>query len=140
MSIQAHSSSQYAATPLPLPQLARRRVLIVEDNRRMREELVRDIDALGCMTFSAAGSHDAIRIAATERPDTIFIDGLLPQMHGFELARFIRALDASYRPRVVIVTSVYKHVRYRNEAKLKYGIDEYLIKPVSQDALLEVLS
>jgi DNA-binding response OmpR family regulator len=106
----------------------------------MREQLVQDVEAFGCTAFSAAGSHDAIRIAALERPDVILIDGLLPQMHGFELARFLRALDSNYRPRICIVTSVYKHVRYQNEARLKYGVDHYLIKPVGYDALLEVLS
>lgn len=135
-----HSAAAYVPQLKPLPQVALRRVLIVEDTRRMREQLVSDVEALGCTTFSAASAHDAIRIAAQERPDTIFIDALLPQMHGFELARFLRALDSDYRPRLVIVTSIYKHVRYRNEAKLKYGVDDYLIKPVSYDALLEVLS
>lgn len=126
--------------PIAIPQIALRRVLIVEDNRRMREQLVRDVEALGCTVFAAGGSYDAISIASQERPDTILIDGLLPQMHGFELARFIRALDSDYHPRLVIITSIYKQVRYQNEAKLKYGVDHYLIKPVGYDALLEVLS
>jgi DNA-binding response OmpR family regulator len=130
----------YSARPQPIPQLQLKRVLIVEDERRMREQLVREVEALGCTTFAASGSHDAIKIAVQERPHVILIDGLLPQMHGFELARFLRAIDSTYRPRIAIVTSIYKHVRYRNEARLKYGVDDYIIKPVTTDALLEVLS
>lgn len=133
-------SASYVPQSAVLSRVRLRRVLIVEDERRMREQLVRDVEAFGCTTFAAAGSHDAIRIAAEERPDVILIDGLLPQMHGFELARFLRALDSAYRPRIVIVTSIYKHVRYRNEARLKYGVDDYLIKPVGAGELLEVLS
>lgn len=127
------------AQVIPMPQVAARRVLIVEDQRRTRELLAEQVQSFGCRTFVAAGAYEAIRIAEAERPDVILVDGLLPQMHGFELARFIRALDVNYRPRLVIVTSIYKHTRYKNEAKLKYGIDDYMIKPVSDDALLEVL-
>lgn len=129
-----------ATSVIPLPPVALRRVLVVEDERRMREQLVEQVESFGCTTFAAGAAYEAIRIAERERPDIIFIDGLLPQMHGFELARFLRALDTNYRPRIVLVTSIYKQTRYRNEAKLKYGIDDYLIKPVEDVRLLEVLS
>jgi response regulator of citrate/malate metabolism len=33
------------------------------------------------------------------------------------------------------MTAIYKHTRYQNEAKLKYGIDDYLIKPVLPQSL-----
>lgn len=106
----------------------------------MRETLVRQVAGFGSATFEASTAYEALKIAQEQRPDVILIDALLPQMHGFELARFIRALDPGYSPRLVIVTSIYKKVIYRNEAKLKYGIDHYLIKPVEQEALAEVLS
>jgi DNA-binding response OmpR family regulator len=127
----------YVPAPPPLSSL---RVLVVEDERRMREQLVAQVQAQGFRTLVATSAVEAIRIAEADRPEIIIIDGLLPNMHGFELARFLRALDSSYRPRLVLVTSIYKHVRYRNEAKLKYGIDAYLIKPVNDAMLAEVLS
>lgn len=130
-----------SATPfLPAPVVRFHRVLIVEDQRHMREALVRQVETFGSTTFQASTAYEALRIAERERPDLLLIDALLPQMHGFELARFIRALDNDYRPRIVIVTSIYKKVHYRNEAKLKYGIDHYLIKPVDDVALAGVLS
>jgi response regulator of citrate/malate metabolism len=33
------------------------------------------------------------------------------------------------------MTAIYKHTRYQNEAKLKYGVDDYLIKPVLPESL-----
>jgi response regulator RpfG family c-di-GMP phosphodiesterase len=51
----------------------------------------------------------------------------------FEVARFVRALDPAYRPRIAIITAIYKDTRYQNEARLKYGVDHYLVKPVTRD-------
>lgn len=36
------------------------------------------------------------------------------------------------------MTAIYKSLSYRNEARLKYGIDDYLIKPFSCDDLKRV--
>jgi len=60
-------------------------------------------------------------------------------MHGFEVARFLRHMDSSYRPFIVINTAIYKAVRYHNEAHLKYGIDMYVEKPVTQPTLLKIV-
>ncbi|HET7433124.1 MAG TPA: response regulator [Thermoanaerobaculia bacterium] len=116
------------------------RVLIVEDERKSRELICREVEELGAEVLVATTAYDAIRIVAEERPDTVVVDGLLPQMHGFELARYIRHMDREYRPRIVVVTGIYRHLRYRNEAKLKYGVDAYLLKPVTKHDLAEVLS
>jgi CheY-like chemotaxis protein len=60
-------------------------------------------------------------------------------MHGFEVARFVRSLAPEYRPRIVIVTAVYKSQRYRSEAKLQFGVDHYLTKPVTKEAVQAAL-
>ena len=49
-------------------------------------------------------------------------------------------MDADYRPRIVIVTAIYKHIRYRNEARLKYGIDDYLVKPVDDASIARLIA
>lgn len=110
-------------------------VLIVEDERKLRWSLIESFRAMNIAALSASSGYEAIKIAGESRPDLILLDGLLPEMHGFEIARFIRRIDAGYRPHIAIMTAIYKHTRYQNEAKLKYGIDDYLIKPVSQQLL-----
>jgi DNA-binding response OmpR family regulator len=105
-------------------------VLIVEDERKQRASLVETFRAMNIDAMTASGGYEAIRIASECRPDLILVDGLLPEMHGFEISRFIRTIDADYHPRIALMTAIYKHARYQNEAKLKYGVDDYLIKPV----------
>jgi CheY-like chemotaxis protein len=111
-------------------------VLIAEDHRRQRAEIVKHVGELGLATVhEAATAHEAIRLAVEHRPQLILLDGLLPGMHGFEVARIIRAIDPAYQPRIVLITAIYKNIRYENEAKLKFGVDAYLIKPVTPDAI-----
>jgi len=119
--------------------VARPTVLIVEDQFQLRWWLIDQFRALNILPLTASGGFEAIRLAANERPDVVLLDGLVPDMHGFEIARFIRNIDRDYRPYIVLMTGIYKHVRYRNEAKLKYGIDDYLIKPVAAPALAEIV-
>jgi len=110
-------------------------VLIVEDERKQRASLVDAFEAMNIQALTARSGYEAIRIASDCRPDLILVDGLLPEMHGFEISRFIRRIDADYHPRIALMTAIYKHTRYQNDAKLKYGIDDYLIKPVHPQLL-----
>jgi DNA-binding response OmpR family regulator len=110
-------------------------VLIVEDERKLRWSLIEQFRTMGIEALTASSGYEAIRVAGERRPDLILLDGLLPEMHGFEIARFVRRIDAGYRPHIAIMTAIYKHTRYQNEARLKYGIDDYLIKPVLPQSL-----
>ena len=115
---------------------ASRRVLVAEDGLRQCAELVQLLETMGFHDINVASTaHEAIRFAVQLRPDIVVLDGLLPGMHGFEVARFIRSIDAAYRPHIVLATAIYKNVRYENEARLKYGIDAYIVKPITRDAL-----
>jgi CheY-like chemotaxis protein len=112
---------------------------MVDDDRSARRVIVDHLNELGYQTVEAASGFEAIRVAAVMKPGTIVVDGLLPNMHGFEVSRFIRASETTYAPRIIIMTAIYKNIRYRNEARLKYGIDHYLVKPVSRPALAAAL-
>jgi CheY-like chemotaxis protein len=115
------------------------RVLIAEDERKTRAMLVEMLRSLGCETVEAATGFEAVKLVQENRPDVLLLDGLLPEMHGFEVARFVRSLAPEYRPRIVIITAVYKSQRYQSEAKLQFGVDHYLLKPVTKEALAAAL-
>ncbi len=113
--------------------------LIIDDDRLVRARLREHLGNHGFRTLEAKTAYEGIQAAAIHRPPLILLDGLLPQMHGFEVARMINALDGGYQPRIVLMTAIYKHIRYRNEAKLKYGITDYLVKPIDPDELDGIL-
>ena len=107
--------------------------MVAEDEKKTRAMLVEILQSLGCETVEAATGFEAIKVVQEQRPEVLLLDGLLPEMHGFEVARFVRSLAPEYRPRIVIVTAVYKSQKYQSEAKLQFGVDLYLIKPVKKD-------
>lgn len=115
--------------------MKRVRVLVAEDERKTREHLEMTLSQLGCDVLVAQTGVEAIRIASEQRPEVVFLDGLMPEMHGFEVARFIRHIDKNYVPRIVMLTGIYKALSYRNDARLRYGIDGYLTKPVAPEMM-----
>lgn len=118
----------------------RLKVLIAEDEPKLRERLIMQLHAQGISPRATSTGYETLRAVDQFRPDLVLLDGLLPEMHGFEIARFIRNMDHDYRPRIAIVTAIYKNVRYQNEARLKYGIDDYLVKPVDDAALAKLIA
>jgi len=115
------------------------RVLIAEDETKTRAILSEMLRELGCETVEAGSGFEAVKLVQEHRPDVLVLDGLLPEMHGFEVARFVRSMAPAYRPRIVIITAVYKSQKYRSEAQLQFGVDHYLIKPVSKEAVAEAV-
>jgi CheY-like chemotaxis protein len=110
------------------------RVLIAEDERKTRSMLVEMITNLGCETVIALTGLEAVRLAHEKRPDVLLLDGLLPELHGFEAARLVHAIP-DYHPRIIVITAVYKDGRYEKEAKATFDVDGYLVKPVTREAL-----
>ena len=117
----------------------RLRILVAEDERKTREFLVNLLNRAGCDTVVANAGFEAVKVTQERRPDILLLDGLLPEMHGFEVARFVRGIDRDYHPRIVLVTAVYKHTRYQSEARLRYGVDLYLVKPVTREQIANAL-
>jgi CheY-like chemotaxis protein len=114
-------------------------VLLADDDRKAREHVSDTLRALGFSVVLAGTGVQAIRLAESLRPPYIVLDGLMPEMHGFEVARFIRASVKGYSPRILMMTAIYKQSRYQNDAMLKYGVDEYLIKPATAAVLSSAL-
>lgn len=111
-------------------------VLIAEDERKTREILAGYLLDAGYEPLIASRGLDAVKIAGDLRPPVILIDGMLPELHGFEMSRIVREMP-DYDPWIILMTAVYKASRYQREAKLRYGVDRYLIKPIAQATLIE---
>ena len=109
--------------------------VVAEDTTKVREYLIAELESFGVSAVGAKAGFEALKLINEHRPALILLDGLLPEMHGFEIARTVRKMDPQYRPLMVIITAVYKSIQYQNDARLKYGIDDYLIKPVTRDSL-----
>jgi DNA-binding response OmpR family regulator len=73
------------------------------------------------------------------RPDLTLIEAMLPRKHGFDTCFAIKQTEHGKKTPVLIITAVYKGRQYRWEARHKYCCDQYIEKPVEDEALLEAV-
>lgn len=108
------------------------RVLIVEDEWRMAEQLRKGLEREGYSVLLAADGQEALELARTVDHDLMILDWMLPKVDGRTVARRLRR--AGIGTRILMLTA-------RGAAAdiiegLDCGADDYLVKPFSFDVLL----
>jgi excisionase family DNA binding protein len=129
---------------LPIPDelkrgSARRRVLIVEEERNLRDALAHHLTSRSRAydVTTAATPFDAGRLLASQRPDVVVLDVRMPGLEGTEVCRTIKA-DAENAGTVIIATAV--HHSEEAEARLvECGAACCLTKPLDPAALSEFI-
>jgi signal transduction histidine kinase/CheY-like chemotaxis protein len=112
---------------------ARRRILVVDDNRDAAEMLGAAFRMLGHDVREAFDGPAALDLLSAYRPDVAFVDIGLPVMDGYELAGRIHAIDGLQQVPLVAVTGYGQDGdRARSRAA---GFAEHVVKPVRLDAL-----
>jgi PAS domain S-box-containing protein len=109
------------------------RVLLVDDNRDMREYVQRLLGRKYWVTAAADG-EEAIAAAREAPPDLVLTDVMMPRMDGFELLRALRAEPATAAIPVIMLSA-----RAGEEAEtegLEAGADDYLVKPFTARELM----
>jgi DNA-binding NarL/FixJ family response regulator len=118
-------------------ELAKRRVLIVDDNPQVRQELrtllplTGDIEIVG----EAADGLEAIHLAQALQPDVILIDLEMPVLDGYEAMRQIKAGLPSCR---VVTLTVHAYEAARQRA-MEAGADVFLEKGAPLGALVNAI-
>jgi two-component system, OmpR family, response regulator MprA len=101
------------------------RVLIVDDDRSLREALRRTLTLGGFETVSAGSGEEALAQVAEASPDALVLDVGLPDLDGLEVCRRLR--EAGNRVPVLMLTAR-DAIEDRIDG-LDAGADDYLVKP-----------
>ena len=109
----------------------RERILIVEDDRRIRDMLRRGLIFEGYEVSTADDGEEALRLARESMPDAIILDLMLPGVDGLEVCRRMRA-DSN----VPIVMLTARDTVADRVTGLDAGADDYIVKPFAFDELL----
>lgn len=112
--------------------MARRRVLIVEDDSSIRQGIVDALDFEGYETLEAADGRAGLDKALTATCDLILLDLVLPGPDGLEILRQVK--DA--RPTLPVIILTARGSEDDRVAGLKLGADDYVVKPFSVRELL----
>ena len=100
------------------------RILIVEDDERIRLSLQLVLEDEGHAVELAESAEDALDAVARRPADVVLVDLMLPGMDGFELCRRLRA--ASDVPILILTARSDSHDVV---AGLEAGADDYVVKP-----------
>ncbi|MCA9556933.1 MAG: response regulator [Myxococcales bacterium] len=103
------------------------RVLVVDDERLIREMLSRALGAKGIEVDTAADGVEALERIRGAPPDLVLLDLMMPKMDGFDVLEAVRA-DPDTRSLQMIVLTARGGQEVLQEA-LEAGADDYIAKP-----------
>ena len=115
----------------------RHRILIVDDDDRVRWFLSEAIRSMGLEPESVGSPVEGLRRAESEPFDGIVLDWQMPEMSGTDLSRRIRKTPLNSRTPIVLLTAFPSAESVRES--LAAGVDFFLPKPVSVEQLRNLL-
>lgn len=121
------------AHPAGGPPSARRpRVLVVDDDRTIRDSLRRSLGFNGFDIATAVDGADALARIAADRPDAVVLDVMMPRVDGLATCRILRAAGDT----VPVLALTARDAVADRVAGLDAGADDYLVKPFDLSELI----
>jgi two-component system response regulator MprA len=111
---------------------SRPRVLVVDDDRAVRESLRRSLEFNGYEVMLAGDGAEALAGISTNRPDAVVMDVMMPRLDGIETTRALRGVGNDVP---ILVLTARDAVGDRVDG-LDAGADDYLTKPFALEELL----
>src|SRR5690606_26708998 len=118
--------------------MSKRTILVVEDDRAIREMIAFSLKRAGFRCVEAADVSAARRAIADDHPDLILLDWMLPDVSGIELARALRREELLREIPIIMLTA-----RADEDDKVRgfeSGADDYITKPFSARELVARIS
>jgi DNA-binding response OmpR family regulator len=106
-------------------------VLLVEDERKLRDLVRSYLERAGFMVVSTGSGAEALSLAASASPDLLILDLGLPDVPGEAIARDVR--EAGNTPILMLTAKSDEEDRVRG---LELGADDYVTKPFSPRELV----
>src|SRR6266852_886561 len=119
---------------LEAPAMAYRRILVVEDEARLRAIIARNLTARGHTVHEAASAGEALAALNAERPDLLLLDINLPDRTGWDVMRELAARGQQ------VPTVILSAVRVSPARLAEFHPLAYLPKPFPVEALLRLLN
>ncbi len=105
------------------------KVMVADDIDASRQELLQTVRSLGHEAIEAESGEAALQLIATQHPDVLLLDLLMPGMNGFEVARAIRQRVTGQWLPVIVLSALQGDEHYAHA--LASGAADCLLKPVN---------
>ena len=107
------------------------KILIVEDDKGIRDFIIPELEHEGYETCIAETGRKALEVFESEEPDLILLDIMLPELNGLEVLRRIRAVST-----VPVILETARGETIDKINGLNLGADDYIPKPFEIEELL----
>ncbi|MEF2145960.1 MAG: response regulator [Desulfovibrionaceae bacterium] len=112
---------------------SRPKVLLVDDEDRFRETMIKILRFKGMEAQGASTAHEAIEAACREHFDAVLLDMRIGEDSGLDVLRALR--EKGIETEIIVLTG---HARPELPAELAgQGVSDYLLKPVEPDQIAE---
>ena len=111
------------------------RLLYVEDNEMNRDMLSRRLSRRGFEVLVAENGQSGVMMTASEKPDIVLMDFVMPLVNGVEAMRRIKVEHPETK---VIIMTVHTEDAYRRTAEAN-GADAFLLKKTFMSTLLPTI-
>ena len=102
----------------------RKKILVVDDESAILQTLRFNLERNGYAVCTAGDGRSAVALAATEKPDLVILDIMLPVLDGIEACKEIRKSSG-----VPIIMLTAKDQEFDKVLALELGADDYVTKP-----------
>jgi DNA-binding response OmpR family regulator len=104
----------------------RKKILLVDDEAAIVQSLRYNLERSGYSVTAAGDGRSAVALAASEQPDLVILDIMLPLLDGIEACKEIRKSSS-----VPIIMLTAKDQEFDKVLALELGADDYVTKPFS---------
>ena len=113
-----------------------RTILIVEDDKSVARMLSDLLEGEGYRVLHETDGEWGLRTFQHKDIDVVIVDVLVPKLVGFDLVEQIRKLDKGKTTPIIMLSGVYRASVHRQKMSERFGVLDYLDKPVDIDRLL----
>jgi len=114
-----------------------KRILLIEDNHSLREEILNVLELEGFETVTAENGRVGLERLKESLPDVVLCDLMMPDMDGYETLQAIRSNPVTHTLPVILLTARDDDTCRTRGAEL--GADDYVTKPFKIPDLLRAL-
>ncbi|MDC6365938.1 MULTISPECIES: response regulator [Flavobacteriaceae] len=115
-----------------------KKILLVEDDASLRENIEELLDLNGFRVFTAPNGKVAIEVAQKEHPDLVLCDIMMPEMDGYEVLEELSSFEATRNIPFIFVSA--KTERHDVRKGMDMGADDYLTKPFEEEELINTIN
>ncbi|MEP7279147.1 MAG: response regulator [Bacteroidota bacterium] len=112
-------------------------ILVIEDNKDIRENTVEILSLAGYQTFSAESGKLGVEIALKEKPDLIICDIMMPVLDGYGVLHLLRKNADTINTPFIFLTAKIERSDFRKGMEM--GADDYITKPYEEIELLNAI-